>query len=77
MALISGPTVGNAISAKDNAITKLVSDMADDEKMIDELFLRVLNRHATPQEITARKSSMRSRPSIRLRSIIGQIRKGN
>jgi WD40 repeat protein len=53
MALISGPTVGNAISAKDNAITKLVSDMADDEKMIDELFLRVLNRHATPQEITA------------------------
>jgi hypothetical protein len=53
MALISGPTVGNAISAKDNAITKLVSDMADDEKMIDELFLRVLNRHATPQEINA------------------------
>ena len=55
MALISGPTVGNAISAKDNAITKLVSDMADDEKMIDELFLRVLNRHATPEEITAAK----------------------
>ena len=27
--------------------------MADDEKMIDELFLRVLNRHATPQEINA------------------------
>ena len=55
MALISGPTVGDAISAKDNAITKLVSDMADDEKMIDELFIRVLNRHATSQEISAAK----------------------
>ena len=55
MALISGPTVDNAISAKDNAITKLVSDMADNEKMVDELFLRVLNRHATPQEISAAK----------------------
>ena len=55
MALISGPTVDNAISSKDNAITKLVSDMADDEKMVDELFLRVLNRHATPKEIAAAK----------------------
>ena len=55
MALISGPTVDNAISSKDNAITKLVSDMADDEKMVDELFLRVLNRHATAKEIAAAK----------------------
>ena len=52
MALITGPTVDNAISDPNNAIAKLVKEQADDAKLIDELYLRILNRPARPQEIT-------------------------
>jgi len=51
MALITGPTVDTAISDKNNAIAKLVTKQKDDRKLVDELFLRILNRHATPKEI--------------------------
>ena len=53
MALVNGPTVGNAIGAADNAIAKLVASEPDNRKLIDKLFLRVLNRHAQPEEIEA------------------------
>ena len=58
MALVSGPTVDDAIGASDNAITRLVASQADDGKLIDELFLRVLNRHAAPTEIEAAKRTI-------------------
>lgn len=58
MALVSGPTVDDAIGAGDNAITRLVVGQADDGKLIDELFLRVLNRHAAPTEIEAAKRTI-------------------
>jgi len=58
MALVSGPTVDDAIGAGDNAITRLVAGQADDGKLIDELFLRVLNRHAAPTEIEAAKRTI-------------------
>jgi WD40 repeat protein/mono/diheme cytochrome c family protein len=53
MALISGPTVANAIADKDNAIAKLVASEADDEILVNELFLRVLNRPARKDEFKA------------------------
>jgi WD40 repeat protein len=53
MALISGATVGDAVSAADNAIAKLVADVKDDRALINEVFLRVLNRPAKPAEIDA------------------------
>jgi len=53
MALISGATVGDAVSAADNAIAKLVADVKDDRALIHEVFLRVLNRPAKPGEIDA------------------------
>jgi len=58
MALVSGPTVDDAIGSGDNAIAKLVSAEADDSKLIDELFLRVLNRHAAPMEVEAAKRTI-------------------
>ena len=58
MSLVSGPTVDNAIISSDNAIAKLVASQADNEKMIDGLFLRVLNRHATPGEVGAAKQTI-------------------
>ena len=53
MALVSGPTLGDAIADPANELTKLVASQADDSKLINELFLRVLNRPATAGEITA------------------------
>ncbi|MFP6900882.1 MAG: DUF1553 domain-containing protein, partial [Opitutales bacterium] len=53
MALISGPTVNDAISDPSNAIAKLANEEKDDQKLINELFLRILNRPATDKEIDA------------------------
>ena len=53
MALMSGPTVGDAISDPKNAIAQLVASIPDDRKLVDEIFVRILNRSATPKEIDA------------------------
>ena len=53
MALMSGPTVGNAISDPANALAKIASEAKDEKSMIDEIFLRLLNRPATETEIVA------------------------
>ena len=58
MALVSGPTLGTAIADPENAIRKLVESTPDDAKLIDELFVRVLNRHASAEEIQAALATM-------------------
>ena len=47
MALVSGPTLGDAIADPGNELTRLVAAQGDDSKLIDELFMRILNRPAT------------------------------
>ena len=51
MALVTGPTVDMAITDSDNAISKLVKSQPDDKRLIEELYLRILNRPATEKEI--------------------------
>ena len=51
MALVSGPTLGDAISDSGNDIGKLVTSETDNIKLVEELFLRILNRPATPTEV--------------------------
>jgi len=58
MALVSGPTVGDAISDPNNAIAKLAKDVPDDAKLVEELFIRILNRPPVPAEINAALASM-------------------
>jgi hypothetical protein len=53
MALISGPTIAEAIADPKNALAKLVAGEKDDRKLVNEIFLRILNRPATDKEITA------------------------
>jgi WD40 repeat protein len=53
MALVSGPTVNDAISDPGNAITKLAAEEKDDRNLINRLFLRILNRPASEKEIQA------------------------
>ena len=51
MALVSGPTLGEAIADPGNDVTRLVAREPDDGKLVEELFLRILNRAATPTEV--------------------------
>ncbi len=51
MALISGPTLAEAIADAGNDLFKLVKEIQDDRQLVDEIFLRLLNRHATDDEI--------------------------
>lgn len=58
MALMSGPTVGDAISDPNNAIARLTNEFKDDAKLVEEIFIRILNRRPTAKEINAALASM-------------------
>ena len=58
MALVSGPTVGNAISDPKNVLPKLIESSEDDTKVINEIFLRLLSRPASEDELTATLSML-------------------
>ena len=51
MKLINGPTVSNALIDSDSALAKLVATESDDEKVIEELFVRFLSREPTAKEL--------------------------
>src|SRR6185295_6934296 len=53
MALVNGETIAEAIGDPNSELAKLVQKEGDDRKVVSELFLRVLNRPATPKEIDA------------------------
>ena len=53
MALVSGPTVADAIGDPANALVKLVSEYKDDRQLVDALVTRILNRPAKKSEIDA------------------------
>jgi hypothetical protein len=50
MALLSGSTISGAINEPTNALAKLVESDKDDHKLVNDIFLRVLNRPATEKE---------------------------
>jgi WD40 repeat protein len=51
MALLSGSTISSAIDEPTNAIAKLVESEKDDSKLVQDVFMRVLNRPPTPPEV--------------------------
>ncbi len=51
MALVSGPTVGKAISDPTCALPQLVDSEPNDEQLVREIYLRVLSREAQPIEV--------------------------
>jgi hypothetical protein len=60
MTLLSGPAVADSIQDPKNDLAKLVAAQPDDRRLIDDVFLRILNRHATTQEIDATLASWRA-----------------
>jgi hypothetical protein len=53
MALVNGQTIADAIADPKNEIAQLVAREGDDAKVVQELFLRILNRPATEAEVKA------------------------
>ena len=53
MALVSGPTLHEAIHDGENGLSNLVTKIDDDRELFNEVFLRILSRPATQQEIAA------------------------
>ena len=62
MALMSGPTVGEALSQAGNGIAQIVGSQPDDSKLVDELFMRILNRPAKSTEVAAALDGLRELP---------------
>jgi WD40 repeat protein len=58
MAMISGATVGDAVSDPKNRIAMLVEKEKDDSKVVNEIFLSVLNRPATETEIKVTRKTI-------------------
>lgn len=53
MALINGATVSQALTDADNAIADLAARVDDDRELIERLFVRVLARPATEEELVS------------------------
>ncbi|HIG28095.1 MAG TPA: DUF1553 domain-containing protein [Verrucomicrobiales bacterium] len=51
MSLISGPTVDRALTDSENILAELAESEMGDSDVIQELFLRILNRPATEKEV--------------------------
>ncbi|MEO6246927.1 MAG: DUF1553 domain-containing protein, partial [Opitutaceae bacterium] len=60
MALLSGPAVSGAINDPKNELAKLTAATTDDRQLVDEIFLRALNRHATAKEIDSTLASWKT-----------------
>jgi hypothetical protein len=60
MALVSGPTLGDALADPENELTKLVATQEQDPKLIEELFLRILNRSPSPAEVETCRKDMQA-----------------
>jgi hypothetical protein len=60
MAMVNGPVVAETIADPDNAVAALVKSQSDDRKLVNELFLRILNRPARQVEIQAATDIMRA-----------------
>jgi hypothetical protein len=53
MALVSGPTVGNAISDPENVVGQLVNKVKDNKDLVNRLFMRFLSRPGKDNEVEA------------------------
>jgi WD40 repeat protein/mono/diheme cytochrome c family protein len=60
MSLLSGPAVSGAVNDPHSELAQLVNREPDDRKLVQELFLRVLNRPAPDKEVDSALSAMRA-----------------
>jgi hypothetical protein len=53
LSLINGPTISDAVNAKDSRIAKLAETEKDDKKLVEEIYLSCLSRPPTEKELKA------------------------
>jgi WD40 repeat protein len=53
MALVSGPAVGDLLADSKSELARLVASEQDDGRLVDEVFLRILNRPSRAEEAAA------------------------
>jgi len=59
MAFLSGPAIASAIGDEDNGIARLVASQPDDRKLVEDIYMRVLNRRPSSAEVDAAVASMK------------------
>ncbi len=59
LAMVNGPIVGDAIRDPNNRISKLVASEKDDAKVVEEIYLTVLNRRPTAKEVEVGVAAVR------------------
>ncbi|MCD8534686.1 MAG: DUF1549 domain-containing protein [Verrucomicrobia bacterium] len=72
MALISGPTVGQAISDPENILSQLIHGSNQPDAWIDGIFRHILNRPASQPEIQA-TLQMLDAPKIEHQQLVAQL----
>lgn len=53
LAMVNGPVIGEAIRDPNNRLNQFVAQEKDDVKVVEEIYLSVLNRRPTPAELQA------------------------
>jgi hypothetical protein len=53
LSLINGPTISDAVNAKDSRIARLAETEKDDKKLVQEIYLSCLSRPPTEKELKA------------------------
>lgn len=59
MKLVNGPTVANALVDPSSELTRLVAEQQDDDKLIEEVFLRFLARKPSAAELEVGKQALK------------------
>ena len=72
MALVSGPTLNDVISDPDNALARLAQSDSSDPELVGEIFLRILNRPATPDELAETIGLLQSIP-VRHKALLATL----
>ena len=69
--LVNGPTIAEAIADPQNRITSLVAAQTDDAKLVEELFLAILDRFPQPEESAAGVAAINCRQG-RIQPVAGE-----
>ena len=71
--LINGPTIAGAIDEPNNRLSQLVASEKDDGRLIDEMFLRVLNRPPKPAEDRRQRRKHCDRSTTTMRKLVAKL----
>jgi WD40 repeat protein len=63
LAMVSGPDVAKAINDPESAMARLVKDEPDDRRLVEQIYMRILNRRASDEEVSVVLDDMKTMAS--------------